>query len=104
MSHATFEEQQKTIPIDESRLSYVSDAAGARAAVIIPIDLWSRIREALPIRTVPPLVELEAGDPEWMTPAYKQRLLDAMKSTERVPFDEALRRLGMTREELDAVD
>lgn len=79
-----------TTTIDQSKISYVSDAQGKPSAVIVPIDVWERIRAEIGIEA------------DWPGPVMRQRILDSINSNERIPFDEAIKRLGMTREDFDA--
>ena len=82
-----------TTTIDQSKLSYISDAEGKPQSVIVPIDVWNSIRLHID------------QEIKWPGPAMSRRIHEAINNTEAlIPFDEVIRRLGITRKEIDAVD
>ncbi len=64
-------------------IQYVSDEAGTPTAVIIPIELW---RDLASEKETAYLLKSKA---------MKKRLLEAKKRREGIPFDEALKKLGI---------
>lgn len=64
-------------------IQYVSDETGAPTAVIIPIELW---RDIASEKETAYLLKSKA---------MKKHLLEAKKRREGIPFDEALKKLGI---------
>ena len=67
---------------------YVSDEHGNVTAVLVPIDIWKGLSAEIEMQ------HLLASD------AMRQRLEEAMASSEEVSFDEALARLGVDEDEV----
>ena len=64
-------------------IQYVSDETGTPTAVIIPIELW---RDLASEKETAYLLKSKT---------MKKRLLEAKKRREGIPFDEALKKLGI---------
>ena len=64
-------------------IQYVSDETGTPTAVIIPIELW---RDLASEKETAYLLKSKA---------MKKCLLEAKKRREGIPFDEALKKLGI---------
>jgi len=64
-------------------IQYVSDETGTPTAVIIPIELW---RDLASEKETAYLLKSKA---------MKKRLLEAKKRREGMPFEEALKKLGI---------
>lgn len=81
-------------PTTSDRLQYIADAEGRPQAVVVPIDVWNLIRDRI------------EGQPDWPSPAMRRRIEQSMQSPpeSNIPFEEALRRTGLTRQDIDAVD
>lgn len=71
----------ESVPVAD--VQFVSDINGETKAVIVPIELW---REMESERETAYLLSSET---------MKRRLLASLQSTETIPFDEAIERLGL---------
>ncbi|MEK7406525.1 MAG: prevent-host-death protein [Acidobacteriota bacterium] len=67
----------------ESGIQYVSDENGQTISVIVPIELWRELES-----------EIETAH-LLKSPVMKQRLLEAKERQGGVPFEEALKNLGI---------
>jgi len=65
------------------RIQYIADENKNITAVIVPIDLWKEIQSE---KETAYLLKSKA---------MKKRLLDAKNSNKGIPFDEAIKKLGI---------
>ena len=79
-----------SVSIDHDAIRYVTDADGRPTAAQVPIDVWREISSEIETRFL-----LD-------NPVMRERLLTAINRDDAIPLDEALRRLGVTWEELEA--
>lgn len=70
-------------------LQFLSNEQGEVTGVVVPIDRWREIESELETQY---LLRSET---------MRKRLTEAMARTEGIPFDEALRRLGVDRSEFE---
>ena len=79
-----------SVSIDHDASRYLADAEGRPTDAVIPIDVWREISSELETRFL-----LD-------NPVMRERLMRSINSTESIPLDEALRRIGVTEAELMA--
>lgn len=69
--------------MSKSAIRYIADENGNLTDVVVPIELWREIESE---RETTYLLKSET---------MKQRLLEAKKRQEGIPFDEACKKLGV---------
>ncbi len=69
--------------MNESQVQYISDDQGEVTGVILPIQLWRDIVSELETQ------HLMKSDAMW------QRLIEAKRRNEGIPFDTAVNQLGL---------
>jgi hypothetical protein len=69
-------------------LQYIADADGQLRAVVVPIETWRDIESELETHH---LLRSET---------MRARLLQSLKREQGIPFDEALKRLGVSKDEV----
>jgi hypothetical protein len=69
--------------MNESQVQYISDDQGEVTGVILPIQLWRDIVSELETQ------HLMKSDAMW------QRLIEAKRRAEGIPFDTAINQLGL---------